>query len=127
MQFFHVVENFDDSPRSFVRKTFFVFFFLALVSLRVANVFYVDTATIRTVGRRVEMLRTTRTVGRGAESVVGCKPFFRVDGCCCISVHVPTSFRCCEIQPVVLGDEKMSERVFMMLPRECFVFVLQDS
>ena len=72
VQFFNVVENFDDSPRSFVRKTFF----LALVSLRVANVFYVDTATIRTVGRRVEMLRTTRTVGRGAESVVGCKPVF---------------------------------------------------
>ena len=32
--------------------------------------------------------------------------FLRVDGCCCISVHVPTFFCCCELQPVVLGDEK---------------------
>ena len=32
--------------------------------------------------------------------------FLRVDGCCCISVHVPTSFCCCEMQPLVLGDEK---------------------
>ena len=55
----------------------------------------------------LNMLTTIRTIGRGAESVVGCKPvFLRVDGCCCIGVPVPTSFSCCEIQPVVLGDEK---------------------
>ena len=54
------------------------------------------------------MLTTIRTIGRGTESVVGCKQaFLRVDGCCCVSVHVPTSFCCCcEIQPVVLRDEK---------------------
>ena len=39
----------------------------------------------------------------------------RVGGCCCINVHVSTSFCCCETQPMVLGDEK---RFF--LPRECF-------
>ena len=32
--------------------------------------------------------------------------FLRVDGCFCISVHVPTSFCCCELQPVALVDEK---------------------
>ena len=47
--------------------------------------------------------------------------FLRVDGCCCISVHVPTSFCCCEMQPVVLEDEKCQSVFFMTLPRECFV------
>ena len=42
------------------------------------------------VVEELNMLTTIRTIGRGAESVVGCKPIFlRVDGCCCISVHVP--------------------------------------
>ena len=45
----------------------------------------------------------------------------RVDGYCCISVHVPTFFCCCEMQPVVLGDEKCQSVFFMTLPRECFV------
>ena len=50
---------------------------------------------------------TIRTIGRGAESVVEYKPaFLRIDGCCCISVHVPTSFCLRGIRPVVLGDEK---------------------
>ena len=38
--------------------------------------------------------------------------FLRVDGWCCINMHVPTSFCCCEIQPVVIGDEKC-HRVFL--------------
>ena len=68
-----------------------------------------------------KMLTTIRTIGRRAESVAGCKQvFFVCDGCCYISVHVPTSFCCCERQPVVLRDENW-------LPRECFCFVLQDS
>ena len=44
-----------------------------------------------------------------------------VDGCCFISVQVPTSFCCCELQPVVLRDEKRQSVFFLMLPRECFV------
>ena len=68
------------------------------------------------------MLATIRNIGRGAESVVECKQVFhRVDGCCCSSVHVPTSFCRREIRPVVLGDEKRQSVFFMMSPRECFV------
>ena len=83
-------------------------------------VYCVATALIRPTGRRVEHVDNH-------QPVVGCKPvFLRVDGCCCAGVLVPTTFSCYEIKPVVLGDEKMSERVFMMLPRECLVFELQD-
>ena len=53
------------------------------------------------------MLTTIRTIGPRAKSVVGCKQIFlRVDGCCFLSVHVSTSFCCCELHPVVLRDLK---------------------
>ena len=68
------------------------------------------------------MFKTIRTIGRRAKSVVGCKQnVLRVDGCCYTGVHVLTSLCCCELQPVVLRDDKWTEWVFMMLPRACFV------
>ena len=78
------------------------------------------TATISTIGRRVEYVDNHQN--DRSKSGICCRvqtSFLRVDGCCCIGVHVPTSFCCCDMQPVVLGE--MSERVFMTLPRECFV------
>ena len=104
----------------------------------------IGTTTIRTIDRRVEYVDNhqnyrsrsgiccrwkpvfLRIVCRGPESAVECKPvFLRVDGCCCISVHVSTYFCRCELRPVVLGDEKCQSVFFMMSPRECFVFVLK--
>ena len=53
------------------------------------------------------MLTTIRTIDRRAESVVGCKPvFFVLMDAAVLAVHVPTSFFCCDVQPIVLGDEK---------------------
>ena len=44
---------------------------------------------------------------RNPESVVECKSVsLRVDGYCCVNVHVPTSFSRRETRPVVLRDEK---------------------
>ena len=52
-------------------------------------------------------LATTRTESCGAESVLECKSvFLRIDGCCCVNVHVRTSFFRRETRPVVLVDEK---------------------
>ena len=45
----------------------------------------------------LNMLATIRTIGRRAESVVGCKQVFFVSmDAVFFSVHVPTSFCCCE-------------------------------
>ena len=81
------------------------------------------TATIRTIGRRVEYVDNHQNCR--SKSGICCRVqtgFLRVNGCCSISVHVPTSFCCCEMQPVVLGDEKKCQSVFfLILPRECFV------
>ena len=131
--FQNVVWKFDDSARSLVR---IFFFFEALVSLRIVNaalvafshmyrgwwasfsahfwtsgiyfyVYHVGTATIRTIGRRVEYVHNHQNYR--SKSGICCRvqaSFLHVDGCCCISVHVPTSFCCCcEVQPIVLGDE----------------------
>ena len=44
---------------------------------------------------------------RNPESVVECKSVsLRIDGYCCMNVHVPTSFFRRETRPVVLRDEK---------------------
>ena len=77
-------------------------------------VYYVGTATIRTIGRRVEYVDNHQN--NRSKSGICCRvqtSFLRVVGCRCISVHVPTSFCCCEIQPVVLGDEKCQSDFFL--------------
>ena len=77
-------------------------------------VYYVGTATIRTIGRRVEFVDNHQNYR--SKSGICCRmqtSFLRVGGCCCIGVHLPTSFCCCEIQPVVLGDEKCQSVFFL--------------
>ena len=83
---------------------------------------------------------------RNPESVVECKSVsLRIDGYCCMNVHVPTSFRR-ETRPFVLRDEKrqsvflrcyQADAWFLVLERQnvflwCYhvnplFFVLQDS
>ena len=85
-------------------------------------VYFVGSATIRTIGRRVEYVDNHQNYR--SKSGICCRvqtSFLRVVGCCCINVHVPTSFCCCEIQAVVLGDETCQSVFFMKLPRGCFV------
>ena len=70
-------------------------------------VFDVDTATIRTIGRGVEYVDNHQNYR--SKSGICCRvqtSVLLVGGCCFFSVHVPTSFCCCELQPVVLRDEK---------------------
>ena len=52
------------------------------------------------------LLTTIRIFGRRAESVVGCKQVFSVlMDSTVLACTFPRPFCCCEIQPVVLGDE----------------------
>ena len=74
-----------------------------------------------------KVLTAFRTIGRGAESVAGCKPVsLRVDGCCCVSGHVPTSFCCCGCVQLfsVVGNVGAC---FCDLAARMLSFVLQDS
>ena len=75
--------------------------------------------TIRTIGRGAESVLGCkpvflRIIGRGAESAVECKPvFLRVDGCCCVGLRVPTSFCCCDpLQYDQLSSEMRNVRAF---------------
>ena len=64
----------------------------------------IGTATIRTI---VEYIGNHQNYQ--LRSGICCQVqtnFFRINGCCCTSVHVPTSFCRRETRPVVLGDEK---------------------
>ena len=90
-------------------------------------VYYDSTATISTIGPRVEYVDNHRNYR--SKSGICCRvqtSFLRVDGCCCISVHVPTSFCSCELQPVVLGDEKC-QSLFYDITTRMLCFVLQDN
>ena len=67
----------------------------------------IGTATIRNIGQRVEYVGNHQNYR--SKSGICCRvqtSFLCINGCCCIGVHVPTSFCRREIRPVVLGDEK---------------------
>ena len=63
----------------------------------------IGTATIKTIDRRVEYVDNHQNYR--AKSGICCRvqtSFLRVNGCCCVSVHVPTSFCRREIRPCFL-------------------------
>ena len=60
------------------------------------------------------MLTTIRTIGRRAESVVGCKQvFFVLMDAAVLACMFPRPSVFCEMQPVVLGDEKCQSVFFL--------------
>ena len=134
--FQNIVWKFVDSARSLVRN---IFIFEVLVSFCVANAALVALSfsgllswtgvvfgPLLDIWNQLLCLLCWYSNNQNHRSKSGVcfrvqTSFLRVDGCCCNNVHVPTSFCWCEIQPVVLGDEKCQCVFFMMLPRERLV------
>ena len=74
------------------------------------------------------LLTTIRIFGRRAESVVGCKQVFSVlMDSTVLACTFPRPSVVVKYNQLYLEMRNVRACFYLMLPRECFVFVLQDS